>query len=151
VLLCVRYTGHSRLRQDVVQQLFEAKGALGERPARRRLVDTGAEQLVGDVEGHEDGQSQAIGTGCRLDRGPHLGVHVRGELGDVGGVERAPNGVMLAADFNGNDAGRIHRELDRHAFEVRQHLGDARANHVALFAEAGELDIRRLGVSEPFS
>src|SRR5262245_41729827 len=90
--------------ERLVNELLEPKCSFIELAVSGRLLLTCTEILIGDVQRHQDGQSEHVAGRGAVGGGAHLLVDVRCEFGDVAGIEPAANGVALSRDFNGDDA-----------------------------------------------
>jgi hypothetical protein len=115
----------------------------------------GGAELVGDVEGGEDGDAEAVDGVAMGGDGPHLGVDDGGETFDVGGVGAAEM-VDLVVNVDGDGLafgglwwgrwgfeGLVHRVSFALRLEefvhLLEHLFDSKADGVALFVEGGDL------------
>ena len=131
-------------------------------PARLFVALAGGAELVGDVEGGEDGDAEGVDGVAVGGDGAHLGVDDGGEALDVGGVGAAEI-VDLIVDVDGDGLALVGwgwpgglRESGPSCLlcvgleefvHLLEHLFDAEADGVALFVEGGEFGFDGAGVA----
>ena len=96
------------LSQSLIQELLEVQGPFVEFAVARRFLLAASENFVSEIQSCKDGEPEHIARRGGFLRGAELLVDVGGELDDVGGLERAANGVPLSGDFDGDDSGLRH-------------------------------------------